>query len=300
MTLAGVMFDEAALMPRSFVEQALARCSVTGSKFWFNCNPENPYHWFYTEWIQKCREKNMLYLHFTMADNPSLSPKIISRYRSLYTGTFYQRFIEGKWVASQGLVYPEMALSESFCALPGGELEEFFVSCDYGTVNPTSMGLWGRQAQVWYRIDEYYHDSRREGFQLTDEEYYAKLLQLTANREISAVIVDPSAASFIRTISANGKFKVIRAKNDVIDGIRLTAEYLRQGKVRICLSCAEAKREFSLYSWQSGGCKDAPKKEHDHAMDDIRYFVSTVAAQSAIDEPIAIAASRALRLKRPG
>ena len=105
MTLAGVMFDEVALMPRSFVEQALARCSVEGSKFWFNCNPDSPEHWFYKEWIQKHKEKNALYLHFTMKDNNSLSEKVKKRYENMYSGVFYDRFIRGLWVVAEGLVY---------------------------------------------------------------------------------------------------------------------------------------------------------------------------------------------------
>lgn len=165
MTLSGVMFDEAALLVRSFVEQALARCSVEGSKFWFNCNPEFPKHWFYTEWIQKRKEKNALYLHFTMQDNPSLSKEMIKRYESLYSGTFYERFVLGKWVAAEGLVYPFMSDITAFCDEPKGGFDEYVVSCDYGTVNPASFGLWGRQSTVWYRIDEYYFDSRREGNQ---------------------------------------------------------------------------------------------------------------------------------------
>ena len=68
-TLAGCFFDEVALMPESFVNQATGRCSVDGSKFWFNCNPDGPYHWFKTNWIDKQEEKNILYLHFTMDDN---------------------------------------------------------------------------------------------------------------------------------------------------------------------------------------------------------------------------------------
>lgn len=92
MTLAGVLFDEVALMPRSFVEQALARCSVAGSKFWFNCNPEGPMHWFYKEWVLECKRRNVLHLHFTMADNLSLSEKIKQRYEGMYTGVFYARY----------------------------------------------------------------------------------------------------------------------------------------------------------------------------------------------------------------
>lgn len=106
MTLSGVMLDETALMPRSFCEQAIARCSVDNSRLWFNCNPENPAHWFYTEWIKKAVDKNCLYLHFTMDDNPSLSEEIKQRYKNLYSGSFYERFIEGKWVSCDGAVYP--------------------------------------------------------------------------------------------------------------------------------------------------------------------------------------------------
>ncbi|MFR9048194.1 MAG: phage terminase large subunit, partial [[Clostridium] leptum] len=129
-TLAGILLDEVALMPRSFVEQALARCSVEGSKFWFNCNPEHPRHWFYEEWIQKRDEKNAYYLHFRMEDNPSLSEKMIERYRGLYSGSFYQRFIEGRWVAAEGLVYPFMEEPDRFLPPPEGPFEEFIVSCD--------------------------------------------------------------------------------------------------------------------------------------------------------------------------
>ena len=69
-TLAGVLMDEAALMPRSFVEQAAARCSVSGSRLWFSCNPESPAHWFYQEWVLKAEEKNALRIRVSMADNP--------------------------------------------------------------------------------------------------------------------------------------------------------------------------------------------------------------------------------------
>lgn len=170
MTLGGVLLDEVALMPRSFVEQALARCSVEGSKFWFNCNPENPRHWFHTEWIEKAPQKNCMYLHFRMEDNPSLTPEIVERYKKLYSGAFYERFVEGKWVAAQGLVYPFFSERLHVREAPANKPSKCFVSCDYGTVNPASFGLWGRFGEKWYRFAEYYHDSRRDGYQKTDEE----------------------------------------------------------------------------------------------------------------------------------
>lgn len=104
-TLAGMFFDEVALMPESFVNQATGRCSVTGSKYWFNCNPDGPRHWFKVNWIDKCNQKNILYLHFTMDDNLSLSEAIKKRYRSMYVGVFFKRYILGLWCVAEGLVY---------------------------------------------------------------------------------------------------------------------------------------------------------------------------------------------------
>ena len=274
-TLSGIMLDEVALMPKSFTQQAIARCSVTGSRLWFNCNPENPHHWFYKEWIKKAEEKNCLYLHFLMDDNPSLTEEIRERYKSLYSGAFYERFVKGLWTSVDGLVYPFFREEKHTYS---GELDgftEYYISCDYGTVNPFSMGLWGEKDGVWYRISEFYHDSKKRGFQMTDSEYYAKLIELANGKRITAVIVDPSAASFIECIRRGGLFNVIPAKNDVSYGIRKVSEALQNGKIKINSSCEDSIREFSLYRWDEGSVKDAPKKEYDHAMDDIRYFVTT-------------------------
>ncbi|MDR0913806.1 MAG: PBSX family phage terminase large subunit [Oscillospiraceae bacterium] len=293
MTLSGVFFDEVALMPRSFCEQALARCSVQGSAFWFNCNPEYPGHWFYREWILKCKEKNILYLHFTMKDNPSLGKKMLARYENLYSGPFYKRFVLGQWVAVTGAVYPFMSHDSSFCNLPDEDFAEYAVSCDYGTVNPASFGLWakGKNTGVWYRIDEYYYDSKKEGEQRTDEEHYKGLSQLIAGRNLKCVVVDPSAASFIQVIKRHGDYRVFPAKNNVLNGIRKVAAALKNQKIKICKNCSASVREFSLYRWDEKTGTDSPLKENDHAMDDIRYFVTTV-LENTQDGFIALAVER--------
>lgn len=275
MTLAGVLLDEVTLMPRSFVEQALARCSVEGSKLWFNCNPEHPMHWFHEEWIKKREEKNCFYLHFTMKDNPSLTPSIIRRYEKLYSGAFYERFVLGRWVAAQGCVYP-MFSHEKHITVPPENFERYCISCDYGTVNPSSFGLWGKNGDKWYRIREYYFDSRAEGRQKTDSEHYEALCELAEDLPIDSVIVDPSAASFIECIKRDGRFRVIPARNDVIDGIRRVSDCLKEQKILFSPECKATTKEFGLYRWEENSAKDSVRKENDHAMDDIRYFVSTV------------------------
>ena len=274
-TLAGVLLDEAALMPRSFVEQAIARCSVAGSRLWFNCNPEGPQHWFYQEWILKAEERNALYLHFTMEDNPSLSAKIIKRYRSSYSGAFYRRFVLGEWTAARGLVYDFFDPARDARKAPEGEMEAYVISVDYGTANPCSFGLWGLKAGVWYRMEEYYYASRRTGVQLTDQEYTAALGRLAAGRPIRQVVADPSAASFITALRQAG-YHVVKANNDVLSGIRITASLLKSGRIVICEGCEDCLREMALYRWsEDGSGREAPRKEDDHAMDDMRYFAAT-------------------------
>lgn len=273
-TLTGVLLDEAALMPRSFVEQACARCSAEGSRIWFNCNPAGPQHWFYREWICRAEEKNALYLHFTMEDNPALSGAMRERYRRMYTGAFYERFILGRWAAAEGRVYDFYDVSQAE-AVPSGPWEQWCISCDYGTVNPASFGLWGKCRGTWYRTQEYYYDSRREGRQRTDAEYAAALRRLAGGRQIRTVVVDPSAASFIEVLRREG-WNVKKADNDVISGIRRTADALKSGKIVICRTCTDCLREMELYVWDEASDCERVKKEHDHAMDDMRYFVTSV------------------------
>ena len=273
-TLAGILLDEVTLMPRSFVEQACARCSVDGAKLWFNCNPEGPEHWFYREWIQKQAQKNLLHLHFTMQDNPGLSDRVRRRYENLYTGVFYRRYVLGQWCVAEGLVYSFDP--QKHIATQPPEDGRYFISVDYGTLNPFSAGLWCVSRGRAVRVREYYYDGRKEGVTKTDLQYYEALEALAGDTPVEQVIVDPSAASFIAQIRQKGRFSVRKAKNSVLDGIRLVAGFLQEGKLQICPGCTDTIREFSLYRWQDDGARDAPVKEHDHAMDDIRYFCATV------------------------
>ena len=273
-TLAGVLLDEAALMPRSFVEQACARCSVKGGKIWFSCNPAGPEHWFYKEWICKAAEKNALYLRFAMEDNPALSRSTRERYERMFRGTFYRRYVLGEWVAAEGLVY-DFFDEDTMQTAPEGPFTRWRISCDYGTRNPASFGLWGEKDRIWYRVAEYYYDARAEGRQKTDGEYVSDLTRLAGGRCIETVIVDPSAASFIEALRREG-WTVQKADNRVLEGIRRTAEALKSGRIVICKGCEAAAREFSMYCWEDDGTKDRVRKESDHAMDDIRYFVMSL------------------------
>lgn len=280
-TLAGVFFDEVALMPESFVNQATGRCSVDGSKFWFNCNPDGPYHWFKLNWIDKLQKKNMLYLHFTMDDNLSLSEEVKARYRSMYTGVFFKRYILGKWTMAEGIIYDmfdnEKHVIDDLAAYTW--TDEYYVSCDYGTQNATVFLLWRKTVTgIWICIREWYYSGRDENVQKTDIEYAGELKQFLGTIKPKAVIVDPSAASFIAQLKKEG-FHVKKANNDVLDGIRFVGTLLNQKKILIYKDCENLIREFSSYVWDIKAVErgeDKPVKKEDHAMDALRYFCMTV------------------------
>ena len=278
-TLAGVLLDEVVLMPRSFVEQALTRCSVDGAKLWFSCNPGSPQHWFYTEWIQRHEARNTLYLHFEMTDNPGLSQKTLERYQAMFSGVFYDRYIRGLWVLAEGLIYPMFGEGCLVDNPPQGG--QYYISCDYGTLNPFSAGLWCWDGKTATRVAEYYYSGRQEQQHKTDEDYYTALEQLAGDKHVQAVIVDPSAASFIEVIRRHKRFPVRKAKNDVLAGINTTARFLQDGTIKIHRSCSACIREFGLYRWDEKAETDRPVKENDHAMDDIRYFAYTFLRQKA-------------------
>lgn len=274
-TLAGVLLDEVVLMPRSFVEQALTRCSVDGAKLWFSCNPGSPNHWFYLEWIQRHRERNALYLHFEMTDNPGLSQKTLERYQSMFAGVFYDRYIRGLWVIAEGLVYPMFDKARNVTA-EHGKAGKYYIAADYGTQNPTVFGLWREHNGKAVMEKEYYHSGRETGRQKTDEEYYQDLEQFAEGYKIERVVLDPSAASFAECIRRHGKFNVWKANNAVIDGIRFTGACIKSGAVQFHESCTNTFREFGLYSWDKDAPEDKVIKENDHCLDQLRYFCMTV------------------------
>ena len=277
-TLAGVLFDEVALMPKSFVDQALARCSIEGSKFWFNCNPENPSHWFHEEWIKKCSEHNVLHLHFTMDDNLSLSEAIRERYENMFSGVFYRRYILGLWVKAEGLVYPMFDRKKHISRGPFAynPRNHYYVSVDYGTVNPFAAGLYEydpvrRQATM---IRELYYRGGSEN-RVDNEAYYQMLKTLIDGVPIQYIIIDPSASSMIETIQKYGEYIAVKADNDVINGIQDVTKFLNAGVLHFDAGCKKTFEEFESYSWNDKSVEDAVLKENDHSMDQIRYFCRT-------------------------
>lgn len=298
LTLAGLYCDEVALMPESFVNQATGRCSVSGAKTWFNCNPESPMHWFLKNWIEKQQEKRMLHLHFTMDDNPSLTPEVRERYETQYgkSGVFYQRFILGLWVMAQGAIYKDAWSEDIYFGKDkldwiylNRRIFRRYIAIDYGTVNPmVFLDIWDDGDTVWI-TREYYWNSREDGkYEKDNSQYGDDLMNFVKAVDYppTAVIVDPSAESFKvemrnRGLRAKPTVETINADNSVLEGIRAVSRLLTRKKIRIYKAgCPHTIEEMTSYVWddkalkQSG--KEKPLKVNDHSCDALRYFVNTV------------------------
>jgi PBSX family phage terminase large subunit len=243
---------------------------------WFSCNPESPSHWFYNEWILEAEKHRAKHIHFLMTDNPSLSEKSIQRASASFSGVFYDRYILGLWKKAQGLIYPHFDPKKH--VVSDGDIPEHgtnYISVDYGTSNAFSAGLWTLYNGVAYRVREYYFDSRKQGSQKTDEQYADEIMKLARKRHITRIILDPSAASFHVCLRNRG-YSVRLANNEVIPGIMNVASALEYGRIKIHEGCTDLIREMGLYSWDEKATDDRPIKEHDHACDELRYFVRTV------------------------
>ena len=265
--------DEVTTWNKEVFEMLKSRLDKPHSVFDGTCNPEGPDHWllnFMESGADVYRQS------YTIYDNPFLTPEFVKNLEKEYSGTVYfDRYILGKWTRAEGLVYP-MFDKEAYTFSKIPQKGDMYISIDYGTINPTSMGLWVVSDQKAYRIKEFYHDSRKTGKQLTDIEYYEKLKSLAGDYKIRYVVVDPSAASFITLIKQKGEFSVMKAKNNVLEGIRYTGGLINSGRIMVHKSCKDTLREFGIYSWDDRESQDTVIKENDHAMDDIRYFSNTV------------------------
>ena len=277
-TLAGVLLDEVALMPESFVNQATGRCSVEGAKLWFNCNPGSRRHWFKLKWINQYKEKRLLYVPFTMDDNLSLSERVKERYRNMYSGVFYRRYILGLWCIAEGLVYPMFDLDKHVVHgdFPVNPKHRYYVSIDYGTVNPFAAGLYDYDPanKRVTMIRELYYDGGSEK-RVDNEAYYRMLQKLIVDYPIQYIIIDPSASSMVETIQKYARYMVVKADNDVMNGIQDVTKFLNAGVLFFHDSCRNTFEEFETYAWDEDSTEDEVIKENDHSMDQLRYFCRT-------------------------
>ena len=317
-TAAGFFFDEVALMPESFVNQSVARCSVEGSKLWFNCNPDGPFHWFKVEWIDKLEERNALHIHFLLEDNPSLSQSVISRYKRMFAGIFYDRFILGLWVLAEGVIYSMFNKSMVIDSVPSDvKIQTKWIGIDYGQANATVFLLAGLGSDnKLYILDEYYHSGRVSPIQKSPRGYSKDYFKWKIKNGVDGMpvnhkytYIDPSAKGFIRQLFEDGERKIrnanntVRTKGNKIDelaGIELVSSIIDADMLRVLSHCTNTIGEFSSYRWdpkaQEERGEEKPIKQNDHCMDALRYicngnrmmFIHLLKVQNTVSQMLGI------------
>lgn len=278
-TIGGWLADEITLHHETFVKQALSRMSLDGAKALWTTNPDNPYHYIKSEYIDNAIKNKYRHWHFTLDDNLSLSEDYKKNIKLAYSGLFYDRFIKGLWVLSDGIIYDMFDKALHIVKTEERQYKQKYVSIDYGTQNPTVFGLYGQDtSNQWYKIKEYHHSGREQKRQKTDSEYADDLERFVEHRKDILIIIDPSAASFIAELKKRG-FIIKRAKNDVIEGIRNVGNALKNRLILFNDCNIETFKEFETYIWDEKASlkgEDKPVKENDHHMDELRYFVNTI------------------------
>lgn len=286
--------DEIVDINKEVFEMLKSRLSLPYSICHAAANPSYPTH-FVKEFIDSAENGVDIYSQeYTIYDNPFLPKEYVRSLEAEYAGTVYfQRYILGKWARAEGLIFPMFL--EAIAEVPNGDAEDLAMSVDYGTQNPFAAIVWKKKGGIWYAEREYYHSGRKTGKQKTDDEYASDLedfmadeiedyrTRLEASRREPNVptpskiqlIIDPSAASFIALMKKKDWCKVVKANNDVEDGIRETASAMKRGLIKISTSMPEWRREVEGYVWDERVEEDKPVKENDHLMDATRYFVKT-------------------------
>lgn len=278
---AGALIDEFTVLPETFCKMLLSRLSIPGAQLFASTNPDSPFHWVKRDFIDRKEELNCKVFSFSIDDNPSLSEEYKADLKREYQGLWYKRYIEGLWVMAEGAVYDFFDEDIHVIDYPKDSATEYIIGVDYGTTNPCVFVLIGTNPYSYPRIwceQEYYYDSRKTLKQKSDYEYAQDLIKFIDYRDIKAIYIDPSAASFRQELRRCGVSNIRDAVNDVIPGIRYQGTLLSSGAYKICKDCQETTKEYSTYVWDSKAAErgeDKPVKQNDHAKDAERYALYT-------------------------
>jgi PBSX family phage terminase large subunit len=292
-TVGKAIIDEATKVPESFWKMLITRMSPPGARLYATTNPDSPYHYLKTDWMDNpdLREAGDIeILHFDLDDNPWLAPSTKVLYERAYKGVFYLRFIKGLWVVAEGAIYrdswsPDLVFTTQFAPTEIRNWKDHqwaiqrYISVDYGTTNPCVFGEIIDDSVTLWQTREWYWDSEKEMKQMTDTEYGDAMDEFVGEPRNVTVIVDPSAASFKVELMRRG-YVVVDAVNDVLDGIRKTASMFCLKRYRIHEDCVNSLREIPNYAWNEKKQKlsgaEEPIKLKDHCPDMARYGVATI------------------------
>lgn len=279
MTLAGALIDEGTLIPENFFKMLLSRLSIDGARLFCTTNPDSPFHWLKRDFLNRAEELDLEQFHFVLDDNPSLSDEYKNNLKREYQGLWYKRFIDGEWVLAEGSIYDFFDESIHCVEFPPAIGQSYIVGIDYGTTNPCSFELLGynpdKYPNMWFD-KEYYWCSKEHLRQKTDAEYCDDLKKFIHGYPVRAVLIDPSAASFIAECRKQGVQNIVECNNDVLDGIRFMSQMLTNGTLKVAKRCSNLIKEFGTYVWDEQAAQrgeEKPKKVNDHSVDAARYAI---------------------------
>lgn len=288
-TLALAYVDEAPCIPAPFWRMLLSRLSIEGAQLLASGNPEGPAHWLKKEYIDREHELDLIHWDFQLDDNPNLPAKYKEDLKKEYTGMWYKRYILGEWAVAHGLIY------DSYDNL--NEYEQVrhnpnyrIMGIDYGTSNATAAVIGAITPRHWPQIcieKEYYYDSVLKGRSKTDAELADDIVDFIGITPVSAIYVDPAAAS-LKIELRRRDLPVIDAKNDVLEGIKVTSKFIAGKNIAIHKSCRTLIEHIQTYSWDPKAAdrgEDKPLKVRDHICDALRYLVYTAFPYAEFDHP---------------
>ena len=278
---AGALIEELTIIPENFIKMLLSRLSVPGAMLFASTNPDSPFHWVKTDFIDRQHELNCKVFSYSIDDNPSLTEQYKSDLKKEYKGLWYKRYIQGLWVQAEGTIYDFFDDEIHVIDHPPSQAISYIIGVDYGTTNPTVFTLIGYDPSSYPNMwleREYFFDSRVASRQKSDYEYALDLIKFMDGIHVSAIYIDPSAASFKQELRRNNVQNVLDAKNDVLPGIRYQAQLLMNGTYKICCNCVNSIKEYANYVWDSKASQrgeDKPLKINDHCSDAQRYALYT-------------------------
>lgn len=288
-TLAAAYVDEATCIPQPFWNMLLSRLSVPKAQLFSTTNPEGPAHWLKKLFIDRAEELNLIYWNFTLDDNPSLDKDYKESLKKEYTGSWYQRYILGEWAVSHGLIYDGFS-PDNIYEHPHHSPNYYIVGIDYGTTNATAAVLLGIRPKMWPHITveaEYYYDSVKKGRSKADDELSDDIKDFISHKNVSAIYVDPAAASFKVALRQAG-LPVLDANNDVINGIKTTSKFISNKSIIIQRGCRTLIEHIQSYSWDAKAAdrgEDRPVKENDHILDALRYAIYSAFPTGSFSHP---------------
>lgn len=288
-TLSIAYADEVAAMPQPCFKMLQSRLRIPGAQFFGTCNPEGPAHWFKKDILDRADDLDLIYWNFLLDDNPALDEAYKTNLKKEYTGMWYKRYILGEWAVAHGLIYDAFD-HDNLYEHPKNNPNYYIVGIDYGTSNATAAVLVAITPKIWPQIrieEEYYYDSAKKGRQKPDDELAEDIKRFIGYRNVSAIYVDPSAASLKLELRARN-LPVIDAKNDVLEGIKITSKFIAGKNIVIQKGCTTLIECLQSYCWDPKAAdrgEDQPLKKKEHIADSLRYAIYSAFPTGELNSP---------------